>query len=149
MPYARVMTRSVLSLCLVLVLVGCKSRPLGPYVSPRVSGQVVSADDLRPLAGVSVIRGPADPQRGSPPKGAELLMRKAPVHTDENGRFESASQRVLSVVRGSDWNVVSLSFERMGYQRFQTNCPINAVTNAPNGEPVLDVGQILLQPMSK
>jgi hypothetical protein len=143
------MIRSVLGLCLALVLVGCKSRPLGPYVSPRVTGQVVSADELRPLAGVSVIRGPADPNRGSPPKGAELLMRKAPVRTDENGRFESASERVLSVVRGSGWNVVSLSFERMGYHRFQTNCQINAVTKAANGELVLDVGRIFLQPVSK
>ena len=143
------MIRAWLGLILFLVLVGCKSRPLGPYVSPRVTGQVVSADDLRPLAGVSVIRGPADPQRGSPPKGAELLMRKAPVQTDENGRFQSASERVLSVVRGSGWNVVSLSFERFGYHRFQTNCPINALTNAANGEPVLAVGRIFLQPMPK
>ncbi len=143
------MERLGLSLVIVLVLAGCKSRPLGPYVSPRVIGQVAAADTGEPLKGVSVLRGTGEPRRGSPPKGAEVLMRKAPAQTDGNGRFELASERVLSVVRGAGWNIVSLSLDRSGYLPFHTNCPITAVTNAANGEPVLNIGRLLLQPAAK
>jgi hypothetical protein len=141
--------RTILSLLLVVMLLGCKSRPLGPYTSPPVTGQVLAADTDQPLANVLVIRGSGEARRMSPPKGAELLMRKAPAQTDVNGMFELASERVLSVVRGAGWNIVSLSFDRNGYQRFQTNCPISRVTNRTSGEPVLDVGRILLQPTVK
>ncbi len=142
------MIRRALSLVLVLLLPGCKSATLGPYVSPRVTGQVLATDTGRPLAGVTVVRGPVDPRRLSQAKGAELLMLKAPVRTDSNGRFDLASERVLSVVRGAGWNIVSLSFERAGYRRFQTNCPTSSVTNWDSGEPILEVGRIFLQPGS-
>jgi hypothetical protein len=85
----------------------------------------------------------------SPPKGAELLMLKPPAQSDVNGMFELPSERVLSVIRGVGWNVVPLSFDRSGYQHFQTNCPIETSTNAPTGESVLDVGRIFLQPAVK
>ncbi len=131
---------------LVFVLLGCKSITFGPYVSPRVAGQVLATDSRQPLRGVRVSRVAVDSLRGSPPKGAELLMSKAPVLSDESGRFELTSERVLSIVRGAGWNVVSLSFEYPGYRRLQTNCPINNVTNTVGGEPLLDVGQMFLQP---
>ena len=143
------MIRHAFSLVLVLLLLGCKSRPLGPYVSPRVTGQVFAADTDQPLAGVNVIRGPREPRRMSPPKGAEILMLKAPVRTDENGRFDLASERVLSVVRGAGWDVVPLTFEHTGYRPFLTNCSIRAVTNWESTEPVLEVGRIFLQPASR
>jgi len=76
-------------------------------------------------------------------------MLKVPVQTDQNGRFELSSERVLSIVRGSDWNVVSLSFERSGYRPFETNCPTSALTNTASGKPVLDVGRIFLQPVRR
>ena len=139
----------MLSLSLMVVLSGCKSRPLGPYTSPRVTGQVLAADKDQPLANVLVIRGSGEPRRMSPPKGAELLMLKPPAQTDVNGVFELPSERVLSVVRGAGWNIVSLSFDRNGYQHFQTNCPIATSTNTPSGESVLDVGRIFLQPAVK
>src|SRR6478752_6207047 len=99
----------MLSLLLMVVLLGCKSRPLGPYTSPRVIGQVLAADKDQPLGNVFVIRGSGEARRMSPPKGAELLMLKPPAETDVNGMFELPSERVLSVVRGTGWNVVSLS----------------------------------------
>jgi hypothetical protein len=139
----------ILSLLIGVMLLGCKSRPLGPYTSPRVTGQVLAADKDQPLANVLILRGSGEAGGASPPKGAELLMRKAPAQTDVNGIFELPSERVLSVVRGAGWNVVSLSFVRNGYQHFQTNCPINMVTNMPSGEPVVDVGRIFLQPTLK
>ncbi len=139
-----------LSVCalITLAILGCRSRPLGPYVSPRVTGQVLAADNHEPLAGVKVIRGPVETasRRASPPKGGELLMSKFPAQTDRNGRFELASERVLTVFRGSSWNIVSLSFQANGYLRLQTNCATATVTNTPEGELVLNVGEILLQP---
>ncbi len=72
-------------------------------------------------------------------------MRKPPPQTDANGRFELPSERVLSVVRGAGWDVIPLRFERAGYLHFTTNCATSSVTNAVDGEPVLDVGRILLQ----
>ncbi len=143
------MLRLLFIVAMVLMIPGCKSRPLGPYTSPRVTGQVLAADTRQPLAGVRVTRGSVDISRGSPPKGGELLMRKPPAQTDQNGRFEFANERVLSLVRGAGWNFVPLSFERAGYLRFETNCPTSTVTNAIGREPVLDVGNIYLQPVTK
>lgn len=142
------MSRLIFGLLFLVAFVGCKSRPLGPYTSPRVTGQVLAADTRQPLPGVSVIRGSADiPPRGSQPKGGELMMRKVPILTDAHGRFELASERVLSIFRGSSWNMASLSFDRVGYFPFHTNCPTGTATNAAGGELVLDLGPILLQPM--
>lgn len=140
------MIRTTIGLLFVCTLLGCKSHPLGPYASPRVVGQVFGADSKNALAGVTVVRGPADLLSGSPPKGAELLLRKVPIQTDESGRFELASERVLSVVRGADWDVVSLTFQRAGYRPFQTNCLIATLTNSPGEGSVLDLGRIYLQP---
>jgi hypothetical protein len=143
------MFRLVLSIAAFLALLlalGCKSRPLGPYVSPRISGQVLDADTQQPLAGVKVTRGPSKTgTTGSSPKGGELLMRKTPVQTDDEGRFVLASERVLSIVRGANWNLISLSFDRAGCAHFQTNFPAGAASNSDGGEPRLDVGRIMLR----
>lgn len=138
--------RLLFSLLLGFAVFGCKSHPLGPYVSPRVTGQVVAADTRQPLAGVSVLRSAGRVSRESQPKGAEILMRKPPAQTDANGRFELPSERVLSVVRGAGWDLIPLRFERAGYLHFTTNFPTTSVTNTVHDEPVLDVGRISLQP---
>jgi len=134
--------------CVALSVLGCKSRPLGPYVSPRVTGQVLAADTRQPLAGVRVTRGSA--HRASPEalKGGQLLMLKPPVQTDQEGNFALASERVLSLVRGANWNVIPLTFSHSGYRQLQTNCPIAAAIFSTEGEPALALGQILLQPAS-
>ena len=132
----------------VLVAAGCKSRTLGPYVSPRVIGQVLAADTRQPLAGVRVVRGSSrkNAAAGSSLKGGELLMLRGPVQTDRQGRFVLASERVLSIVRGANWNVVSLSFDRAGYEHFQTNCSTSLAIGTAEGEPLLDIGPVLLRP---
>jgi len=142
------MLRLLASLLVVILAVSCKSRPLGPYVSPRVTGQVFAADNQHPLAGVRVTRGSAEKRRrpASSPKGGELLMQKVPIRTDANGRFILPSERVLSVFRGSGWNIVSLSFDVAGYSHFQTNCPGELATTPASGELELDLGAIYLQP---
>jgi hypothetical protein len=140
------MNRLLFSLLLALMFLGCKSHPFGPYVSPRVTGQVLSVETQQPLAGVRVLRGSTHVSRESPPKGAEFLMLKPPAQTDTNGRFELPGERVLSVVRGSGWDVVPLRFEAAGYLHFTTNCSTSTLTNTVDGEPVMDVGRIYLQP---
>jgi len=133
-----------------LVLTGCKTGRLGPYIAPQVTGRVFAADTREALADVKVTRGGEKaPPGGSQPKGGELLMRKAPVRTDQNGRFTLVSERVLSVFRGSGWDQVRLTFERAGYEGWRTNYSTLGATNGPGSEPVLDVGEILLQPAQK
>jgi len=135
-------------LLLLMITWGCKSRPLGPYVSPKITGQVMAADTGQPLPGVAVARGNPERYRlpGPPPKGGELLLQKPVVHTDRDGRFVLASERVLSVFRPAAWNLLELDLRHPGYQHCQTNLPIEWATNSFKGEPLLDAGKILLQP---
>jgi hypothetical protein len=142
-----------LAFCLAAAaLVGCKSMPLSPFIAPRVAGRVLAADTSQPLAGVTVKSGAqASGYRGGmPPKGGELLIAKAPVRTDRDGRFTLETERVLTPFRGAGWFSVQLLFESPGYERFRTNySTLNVRTNSPNGEPLLDAGDILLHPVSK
>jgi hypothetical protein len=144
------MARCVVLLALVVALAGCHSVWLGPYVSPRVTGQVLAADSREPLAGVKVLRGP-QPRPSSiayEPKGAELLMRRAPAETGRDGRFTLPSERVLAFLWWGGWSSVRLTFEHPGYRLFKTNYPSTNLntTNAPDGTPWLDAGEILLVP---
>jgi hypothetical protein len=142
-----------LAFCLAAAaLVGCKSMPLSPFIAPRVTGRVLAADTSQPLAGVTVKSGAqASGYRGGmPPKGGELLIAKAPVRTDRDGRFTLETERVLTPFRGAGWFSVQLLFESPGYERFRTNySTLNVRTNSPNGEPLLDAGDIPLHPASK
>ncbi len=140
----------LLGLCLfALTLAGCKNLAWGPYVSPRVKGQVLAADSRQPLAGVKVTRGRPEPAplAGWSPRGGELLVRKPPTLTGPRGEFVLESERVLTPVRWGGWSSVHLTFERAGYLRFQTNYPLSslAATNTSEGVPLLEAGQVLLQ----
>ena len=147
--HPRGMGRNAPFLFVILALLGCKTRPLGPYISPRITGQVLAAENGQPLSGVTVARGNPERYRlpGPPPKGAELLLQKPVVHTGPDGRFMLASQRVLSLIRPEGWNLLELDLSRPGYQHFHTNLPIALATNSFSGEPLLDAGRILLQPI--
>jgi hypothetical protein len=137
----------VLAVLVVAVPCGCKSRPMGPYVEPRVEGQVLAADNGQPLVGVKVSRGKthADTPAG-PPKGGQLLMLRPPFETGPDGRFALSSQRVLSVFRGSGWSEVLLTFEKPGYLPLATNFSATLATNSTDGEPLVDIGAVSLQP---
>jgi hypothetical protein len=146
------MNRYVAFCLAAVVLAGCKSMPLSPFISPHLTGRVLAADTSQPLAGASVKSGAqASGYRGGmPPKGGELLMAKAPVRTDRDGRFTLETERVLTPFRRAGWFSVQLLFECPGYQRFRTNySTLNVHTNLPNGDPLLDAGDIPLQPVSK
>lgn len=133
-----------------VLLTGCNTGPLGPYTSPRVSGQVLDAQSRQALPGVKVVRGrPEKPSSMSAPKGGEILMQKVPVETDSQGRFTLENQRVLSVFRGSGWDQVRLTFIRPGYETLRTNYSTLAATNSLEVEPSLNVGVVLLQPISR
>ena len=142
------MPRMVMLACTIALMVGCKSHPLGPYVSPRVIGQVLAADTGQPLQNALVMRGPRSTSNsfGAPPKGAEQMMMKSPAHTDVEGRFSLASERVLSVFRSSGWSELALSVEKSGYRLFETNRPISDATTSAKGDLLLDLGQLFLQP---
>ena len=133
-------------------LVGCKSMPFSPFISPRVTGRVLAADTGQLLADV-VVKGGAQARgypSAMPPKGGELLMAKAPVRTDGDGRFTLATERVLTPFRRMDWFSVQLLFERGGYERFRTNYSrLSLTTNTPGSEPLLNAGDILLHPAAK
>jgi hypothetical protein len=141
------MLRNAGLLIFVLALAGCKSRELGPYLSPRVTGQVCAADTSQPLANVAVTRNEGSSRLpGPPPKGAEFLMRKSPVRTDQEGRFVLSSERVLSIIRPSGWNLLVLDFERPDYEHLRTNFPPNIFSNSSGSEPNVDLGKIFLLP---
>ena len=135
-----------------LALAGCKSYSLSRYTAPRVIGRVLAADTSRPLADVKVSRGEQGEtlNRTMPRKGGESMMAPTPVLTDTEGRFVLDTERALTPFRGSGWFSVQLSFAHPGYERFQTNYSyLNLGTNSWKGEPVLDAGNILLQPAPK
>jgi len=146
------MKRYVAFYLAALAVAGCKSMPLSPFISPRVSGRVLAADTRQPLAAVTVKSGAQATgyRPGMPPKGGELLMAKAPLQTDRDGRFTLETGRVLTPFRRAGWFSIQLLFECPGYERFRTNySSLNLSTNSPNGEPLVDAGDILLQPVSK
>ena len=143
----------LLALCLAaLALAGCKGISLSPFVAPRVTGRVVSADTGAPLADVKVtsVGHAAESSRTIPPKGGELLMADYPVRTDRDGRFALDAVRALTPFRGARWFSVELCFERAGYQRFRASYSSpNLSTNSPKGESLLDAGDIRLHPARK
>lgn len=140
----------VAGLMLILIaVVGCKSLRFGPYTSPRIMGRVLAADTHQPLAGVRITRDHASrsPATGGQPKGGELLLEKPPIRTDGGGKFNFSSERALTIFRPAGWQFVQLSFELGGYEGFQTNLSIlTAGTNSPEGEPLVETGDIFLRP---
>ena len=140
-------------LCLTaLVLVGCQSSPFSVAVSPRLTGRVIAADTGQPIADVQV-RNLDQPDSGNgmvPPKGGQLLHGSTEVRTDRDGKFVLETQRVLAPFGGAGWFSVRLAFEHAGYERFLTNFSyLNLSTNASNGQPGLNAGNILLRPAAK
>lgn len=137
---------------LLVVMAGCQSSEYNHYTSPKVTGRVLAADTHQPIANVRVRRDGANTnfEPFGPPKGGELLMRPAPALTDADGRFVLDSKSVLSFFRNPGWWTVPVSFQHSGYHTLHTNYTAsNVITNTTAGPPVVDAGEVLLQPVTK
>ena len=112
---------------------------------------MLDAETGRPVAGAKVSRT-RPPDGGGPAlKGAELLMRKPDIQTDANGCFSMGSERVLTIFRFGGWDSVRIFVRGPGYVTLQTNYAGASleVTNTTSGEPLVETGDILLQPARK
>lgn len=139
-------------LLLTVALAGCQSGKLSHYISPRVTGRVLAADTHQPLPGATVRRvGPYQTDgESTAPKGGQLMMRPSGVRTDADGRFVIDGERDIALFRQAGWWSVMISFTADGYRFFQTNYTSAGVSSvSPEGEPLVDAGDILLQPKSQ
>ena len=130
-----------------MVLAGCKSSSFSTYTSPRVTGRVLAADTGQPLANVKVqrINPAANQDYDAPAKGGQRLESAASVRTDAQGRFVLDAERALTFVQPAVWPSVTAAFEREGYVTLRTNFSLLQVsTNAPDGAPVVNAGDIRL-----
>jgi len=142
---------STLSLLLAVVS-GCQSGKLTHYTSPEVTGRVLAADTHQPLAHADVQR--VEPETfaeywsfGSP-KGGTLLMEPVGARTDADGRFVLNSKSVIALFMQPGWSAVSVNYSHAGYESFQTNYTGTNITSQTSaGVPVVDVGDVLLQPV--
>jgi hypothetical protein len=139
-------------LLFAVALAGCQSGKFSHYISPQVTGRVLAADTRQPLPDATVRRVTPYPTGGedTAPKGGQLMMRSFGVRTDANGRFVMDSERDIALFRHPAWWSVTLSFTADGYRLFQTNYTVaNLSGHSPEGEPLVNAGDILLQPKSQ
>jgi hypothetical protein len=137
---------------LLVILAGCQSHDFNHVTSPEVVGRVVAADTHQPLANVRVRRPGANEkfEPSGPPKGGQVLIQLTPVRTDADGRFVLASQSTFALFASPGWWTVPVSYECAGYEGFTTNYTASdVISNTPSGPPVINVGDVLLQPLAK
>jgi hypothetical protein len=139
---------------LLIALTGCKSEKLTHYTSPEVTGRVLAADTHQPLAHAEVQRIAPETfasywSFGSP-KGGTTLMQPIGARTDAEGRFRLNSKSVFALFMKPGWSSVSVNYSHAGYESFQTNYTgTNITSHTDAGVPVVDVGDVLLQPVSE
>ncbi len=150
--------RWIASLCLVLLLLaaaltGCTSHRITYYTSPQVTGRVLAANTHEPLANVVVRRGAAGQkfEPFGPPKGGQLISEPLlSTHTDAEGRFTLPYQSAFAVLHQPGWWSIPVAFDCTGYKSFQTNYSGDSVTtHTPEGAPLVDAGDIMLQPSAQ
>jgi hypothetical protein len=141
--------RRLALLLFAVALAGCQSGKLSHYISPQVTGRVLAADTHQPLPDAIVKRVVPYPTDGedTAPKGGQLMMRSSGVRTDADGRFVIDGERDIALFRHPAWWSVTLSFTAHGYTSFQTNYTVaNLSGHSPEGEPLVNTGDILLNP---
>jgi hypothetical protein len=140
----------ILAAGLLLGLAGCQSGSY--YISPRVTGRVLAADTEQPLPKATVRRVPLLPYAGAatPPKGGQLQMVPGGVRTDADGRFVLDGERVIAMFRRGSWRAVTVTFAHPGYRSFETNySAARFPTRTPEGVPLVNAGDVRLEPASK
>jgi len=133
-----------------MALAGCQSASFSTYISPRVTGRVLAADTRQPIADVKVrrVNPNANQNYDDPAKGGQRMESAAGVRTDPQGRFVLDAERDLTLLQQQVWFSVTVSFQREGYLTLRTNfTAANTTTNAPDGAPVVNAGDVLLRPM--
>ncbi len=144
--------RQLALLLFAVALAGCQSVKFTHYISPRVTGRVLAVDTRQPLPDATVRRVVPYPTDGedTAPKGGQLLMRSSGVRTDADGRFVLDGERDVALFRHPAWWSVTLSFTADGYRFYQTNyTSANLSGHSPEGEPLVNAGDILLNPKSQ
>jgi len=137
---------------LLVLLTGCESGEFTHYISPQISGRVLAADTHQPLAGATVARVGKQRHGNSfgPPKGGQMLMQPSGVQTDTGGNFVLDGVSVFAIFRQPGWWTVPVNFSHSGYQSFQTNYTgANVKGHSAEGVPVVNAGNVLLQPRPK
>jgi len=131
----------------IFILSGCKSSSPTPYVSPKVTGRVIDGQTKQPIKGVKVQRLMPDqqPRVLDEVKGGEAMTGAPAVRTATDGTFELASERSLSPFRRAGWYSVSLAFEHPEYIRYVTNYSLKDSVLTPQGEPVINTGDLWLE----
>lgn len=137
---------------LLVALTGCQSGKFTHCVSPQVTGRVLAADTREPLAHATVQRGGANPNFGAfgPPKGGQMLMQPGAARTDADGRFVLDAKSILAVFRQTGWVSVPVTYNHSGYETFRTNYTgANDISHTDAGVPVVNAGDVLLQPLAQ
>lgn len=136
----------------MLVLTGCGSVGFSHYSTPQIAGRVLAADTGQPLAGAKVIRlqpGQSADQ-GRPVNGAQLLLQDRPETTGADGRFVLRGREYVSLLKPSGRWSARLAFQAAHYTMLETNfTKTNIASHPPSGTPMVQVGDILLEPLSK
>jgi hypothetical protein len=70
------------------------------------------------------------------------------VRTGPDGTFTLDCVRDLAIFRSVGWFVVNLTFEHPGYEPQRENYT-KATESTPDGEPVVNTGDIKLRPVGK
>ena len=140
-------TGFLLFILVALILTGCKSSTLAPYVSPKVTGRVIDTQTRQPIKDVKVRRLIPDqePNVLNDVKGGQVLAKAPAVRTAADGTFDLASERSLAPFQRGGWYSVSLAFEHPGYFRYVTNYTLRHAVRTPKGEPLVNAGDIPLQ----
>jgi len=139
--------RSLALTLAALAIVGCQSTSPSRYSSPRITGRVLDAQTQQPIPGVQVRRlTPQDPNVDQAIKGGQNLEKSPAVRTDRDGNFVLVSQKNLTLFSRLGWYSVTLSFACPDYERLTTEYTLLNATNTPSGEPLVQAGEIRLQP---
>jgi len=135
-----------------VALASCQTASFSSYISPRVTGRVLVADTRQPLPDVKIrrVNPAANQDYDDPAKGGQKIEAAGAVRTDQEGRFVFDAERDLTLLSQQVWVSVTLSFQCEGYLTLRTNFTYaNVTTNAPDGAPVVNAGDILLRPASQ